>query len=721
MQTATAGWRGTAAIAVTALLAAGTGRAAYLENVPQTVRQPDGTVLHLLATGDEHLNWLHDSRGFVIVRDPADGLLVYAVADGARLAPSRFVVGRDDPAAAGLVPGLRPDPAAALAAAAAADRLRVRSLATAGTPTFTAINNVVVFVRFADEPEFTHDRPLASYDAKFNSTDAGAVSMRNYFSAASYGQLTIRTTLYPRSADGYVTSVRDTHPRSYYMPFDATTAPDGYAGDSARQSREMELLAAAVDAISSQVDAGLDVDTNGDGEVDNICFIVSGQPTAWSTLLWPHQWSMIGHDARINGKRVSAFNLQLESMVRVGVLCHEMTHTLGAPDLYHYSSDGLTPVGRWDLMASTSDPPQQLGAYMKYRYLGWIRELPVIAASGRYEVKPLTAAATQVCFKIPSPNAAREYFVVEYRRQSDLFEGGLPGTGLLVYRVNMGANGNASGPPDNVYVYRPGGVPEADGVIRDAAMGSHVGRTAVDGATDPFAFLTYGALGGLSISEVGEPGETIAFTVNLQPACELGGFSLTGPESPVRGGTQALGWSGSSGATSYELHFGSEPDPALLATTASPGAQVDLASGSTGYWRVIAGNSCGRLASGPAWQLAADPVVPVLARGETVGGLALDAGDSWLYFRIDVPAGARSLSVVAGGGSGDADVYVRRGAFPTAARSDCTSLRAGNQESCVIAEPAPGRWYVALRPFAAFSGVTLGAGYALPPRQRLRR
>ncbi len=711
---------GSAAAVVLLAAAARSGRAAYLENVPQTVRQPDGAVLHLLATGDEHLSWLHDSLGFVIVRDPADGRLVYAVADGRRLVPSRFVVGRDDPREAGLVSGLRPDPTAALAAAAAAERVRVRSLATAGTPTFTAINNVVIFVRFADEAEFTRDRPLSSYEAKFNADDAGAVSMRNYFRDSSYGQLMIRTTFYPTPADGFVASFRDGHPRSYYMPFDATTAPDGYTGESERQTREMGLLAAAVGAVAAQVDAGLDVDTNGDGDVDNICFIVSGQPTAWSTLLWPHQWSMTGHDARISGKRVSSFNLQLESMVRVGVLCHEMTHTLGAPDLYHYSSDGLTPVGRWDLMASTTDPPQQIGAYLKYRFLGWIKEIPAISVSGAYALRPLTAPE-QNCFKISSPNAAREFFVVEYRRQGELFEGGVPGTGLVVYRINMVISGNAAGPPDNVYIYRPGGAPDADGAIRNAAMSSAGGRTAIDGTTDPFAFLTFGSFGGLSISDVGAPGDTISFTVNLQPACELGGFGLIGPESPIHGGPVALEWRASSGATAYELHFGGEPEPPLLTSTAVPAAAVDVASGDTEFWRVIASNSCGRFVSGPAWRLDADPDVPRLVRGMPVSELALETDAAWLYFQTDVPAGARALTFVTDGGNGDADVYVRRGLFPTASRSDCASRGAGNRESCVIAEPAPGRWYVALRPYAAFSGVTLSGGFVLPPRRRLHR
>lgn len=186
-------------------------------------------------------------------------------------------------------------------------------------------------------------------------------------------------------------------------------------------------------------------------------------------------------------------------------------------------------------------------------------------------------------------------------------------------------------------------------------------------------------------------------------------------------GPVTLGWRASSGATAYELYFGSEPEPPLLTSTAVPTVAVDLASGDTDFWRVIASNSCGRFVSGPAWRLDADPDVPGLVRGMPVKGLALDTGAAWTYFRLDVPAGARSLAFVAVGGSGDADLYLRRGMLPTASRSDCASLRAGNQESCVIAEPAPGRWYVALRPYAAFSGVTLTAGFALPPRQYLHR
>jgi hypothetical protein len=71
--------RGLWLIALAVVLFAVAGEAAYLRNVPQTVAQPDGTVLHLFATGDEYYNWLHDADGYVVVRDSQTGYLVYAV------------------------------------------------------------------------------------------------------------------------------------------------------------------------------------------------------------------------------------------------------------------------------------------------------------------------------------------------------------------------------------------------------------------------------------------------------------------------------------------------------------------------------------------------------------------------------------------------------------------------------------------------------------------
>jgi len=693
--------------------------AAYLENVPQEVRQPDGTMLRLLATGDEFSSWLHDEAGYLVVRDPASGALVYAQRSGGRVAPSRLVVGRDDPAAAGLEAGLRPEPGEAVRRALARQRAAVSAAAAPGTLSFAAIENVVVFLRFADEPEFTEARPLAAYEALFNADGEGAQSMRSYFEAASYGQLAVRTSFFPAAGSPFVTSYRSEHPRAFYMPYDAVANPEGYDGESARQSREMDLLADAVAAIAPQVPASLAIDGNGDGDVDNVCFIVSGTPTAWSTLLWPHMWSLIGRSAAINGKQVSSFNLQLESMVQVGVLCHEMAHTLGAPDLYHYTSDGLTPVGRWDLMASTTTPPQQINAYFKYRYLGWIKELPAITTSGSYELAPLSAGPN--CYKVASPNAAREYFLLEYRSQAGAYDATVPGSGLVVYRINTGVQGNSGGPPDGVYVFRPGGAFAVNGSISDAALGSHTGRPAIDGATDPHAFLTWGDLGGLAVSEIGAPAETIAFTVTVQPPCALGTFAAVGPESPAAGGAIDLQWSASAGAASYDLHLGAGDDLPVVATTAATSATVDVASGTAVSWRVVATSSCGRLASGPAWRLDADPEVPLLARGAPLSGLGLDAAGDWRFFRVEVPSGARALTLTSADGAGDADLYLRRGAFPTPSRYACASLRAGNAERCAVAAPAPGTWYVGIRAYQPSAGVTLAADWTVPPRRRLAR
>jgi hypothetical protein len=78
--------------------------AAYLKNVPQRLVQPDGTVLHCFATGDEFHNWLHDSTGYTIIQDAQTGYYVYAVQLGNDIVASEHIAGIVNPAAVGLKP-----------------------------------------------------------------------------------------------------------------------------------------------------------------------------------------------------------------------------------------------------------------------------------------------------------------------------------------------------------------------------------------------------------------------------------------------------------------------------------------------------------------------------------------------------------------------------------------------------------------------------------------
>lgn len=82
------------------------------------------------------------------------------------------------------------------------------------------------------------------------------------------------------------------------------------------------------------------------------------------------------------------------------------------------------------------------------------------------------------------------------------------------------------------------------------------------------------------------------------------------------------------------------------------------------------------------------------------------------FWSIQVPAGQTSLVVTISGGSGDADLYVRAGSKPTTASYNCRPYLNGNNETCTITNPAAGTFYVMLRGYTAYSGVTLKAVYS---------
>ena len=491
-------------------------RAAPIDRFPLTVTQPDGTKLHLFASGDEFYNWLEDAQGYTVIRNPNTGYYVYANLVNGELVATNFVADKTDPAAVGLRPYLNISPKQKTKIRQTfLDQAKQGGSGGGGVQTTGTINNLVIFIRFSDEAEFT--TPLSEYAGMLNDATAGANSLRNYYQEVSYNTLTIDSTFYP-TPGATIVSYQDSHARAYYQPYDATYNPIGYQGGDngmERNDREDSLLAAAVNYVNGlgQFPDAATIDGNGDGNVDSLTFVISGDPTGWSSLLWPHM-SGGGVSATIDGKNITRYSFQLDAMLAyrgTGVLAHEMFHVLGAPDLYNYNSSGV-PAGSWDLMDTDSNPPEHMGCYMKYEYGKWISNIPELSAPGTYSVNPLTSS-TDNCYKIASPNSTTEFFVVEYRQKTGTFESSLPGSGLLVYRINTLTTGNAYGPPDEIYIYRPDGTPSQIGNVYMANFSSDEGRTAINDGTDPYSFLSDGSFGGLDLCNIGAPSTTIAFDI----------------------------------------------------------------------------------------------------------------------------------------------------------------------------------------------------------------
>ncbi|WMS87090.1 S8 family peptidase [Pleionea litopenaei] len=98
-----------------------------------------------------------------------------------------------------------------------------------------------------------------------------------------------------------------------------------------------------------------------------------------------------------------------------------------------------------------------------------------------------------------------------------------------------------------------------------------------------------------------------------------------------------------------------------------------------------------------------------LTNGEPVSNLGASTGNDIVY-TLEVPQGASNISFQISGGSGDADMYVKFGSAPTDSSYDCRPYRNGNNESCTGSQTG-GTYYVRLKAYSTFSGVTLVGSY----------
>ena len=542
-----------------ACLCISSAHAAYLRNIPMTLTQPDGTVLQCFASGDEFFNYLHDANGFTIMRHPKTGYFVYADKRDGKLVATEYIAGQHDPSSKGLQPYALISPEEWIARRKAWEEPEKPTKSRGYNPNHGTLNNIAIFIRFSDDPELTNS--YAAIDNMFNNMADGAVSMKSYFKEASYGAINIPTTFYPGHNDDVIISYQDTYPRSYFEPYDASSNPNGYTDDE-RAEREFSLLERAVNYINDNypIPSDLNIDYDDDGLVDNVCFIVKGGVGAWSSLLWPHKWALQDRYVYMNSKRVWTFNFQLadaSSYFNASVMCHEMNHSLGAPDLYHYyNGTNLSPVGGWDLMENNAMPPQHCGAYMKMKYGHWVDEIPEITQAGTYTLNPISSnSPTNIAYKIQSEDPD-QYYVLEYRDKTSFFESSLPGSGLLIYRIDTRFDGNAGYDPNNgvydeVYLFRPGGSASANGDLSIAHFSASVGRDEFSSTSSAYPFYTGGAIDyNFRIYNITAAGSTISFSYGTSSDCD----APTNLAVTVANSNVTLTWDAAANAQSYNIY-----------------------------------------------------------------------------------------------------------------------------------------------------------------------
>ena len=540
--------------------------AAPLRDAPVIVTQPDGTVLKCLASGDEFFNYLHDASGNIIIQHPVTGYYTYAqLDDGGKIVASQQIAvdfgyyynqdavifsptltkGRglklgdidfslnQDLLDHQDLPKEIPVPVPFGARSQESAPNTSPDIGIKGKTVAGSMENIIVLLCFADEdPQIAPDIKNRIEDL-FNGPN---LSLKHYMKAVSENVFELNSILV--GLDGNTLLMyQDSHPRCYYQPYNEVTNPLGYT-DNQYIEREQTLLSNAVKAIDgSSIFEGKDLDIDGNGQVDSITFIASGNVDGWADLLWPHKWILFTETVNLCGKQVMSYSFQLLDYLfppdgdsRLNVICHESLHTFGLPDLYRYNYDG-EPVGNWDIMASNIPQTQFPNSHLRLRYAGWGQELVKITKNDRYTLSPLgsTDGVTAYAIQSSSPN---QFILLEYRSEENpsgydtLYDSGIYyHKGLTITRINTNFIGNANqigATDDEVYIYRPKETTlnQGEGDIEEASLSADTGRISfgndsVEAGYADMIYLYDGKNSKYTISNLSEAGETISFDLRI--------------------------------------------------------------------------------------------------------------------------------------------------------------------------------------------------------------
>ncbi|NLG36040.1 MAG: M6 family metalloprotease domain-containing protein [Lentisphaerae bacterium] len=501
---------------------------------------PDGLVVvhgeepvQLQLRGDEFFSWTETVDGFAVLYDEVDSLWKYAQPMEGQPAfeiiptppippPPPPVVGLVNPLDYGLIPHAMPDDAllkearreqwqtmrgwppvelevpeqglGALGDSADGPPPPQPLIPAAGTKT---IRNIVLLACFSNHWNVaggtvgsSYGKTQNDYTNLFNqvgySADSAVGSVRDYYKEVSYTRLTVESVVFKW--------VRLPQNESYY-------GTDG-TGGTVKDLKWLEMIS---DAIAAADSAGLNFatgDSDGDGWVDCLTVIHSGHGQEITgnpaTCIWSKQGEMSSVITKGGVKMKRAHTepalrglTTSTSIIRIGVICHEMGHSFGLPDLYDYSNatDG---IGKWCLMAhgnwngSEGHRPAHLSAYAKCM-LGFVR--PTTLHTQSSASLPRVELHDSVIF-LRDGMSNGEYYLLENRSRygfdndtASIFPG------VLIYHVDSKSLNNDLGTWTHPLVK----IEEADG---DNSLGTIESPTPVQSEAGDVWTSTSGLSGG---------------------------------------------------------------------------------------------------------------------------------------------------------------------------------------------------------------------------------
>ncbi len=401
---------------------------------PVEIIQPDGTKITIILKGDEHVKWAESLDGYSIMLNNK-GIYEYAILDSENdMVPSGIQARNQSERSSSDIQFLRRTKKAITYSKSQVGLMksisRMDEKSSQKTfPTTGSRKLICILIGFADKA-FTKTK--TDIENLLNQvgyiTDGASGSVHDYYKENSFNQLDLSVT------------VAGPYTAAYNMAYYGANV----SGDDARPRA---LITEAVTLANPSVNYS-DFDNDNDGTVDGVYVIYAGygeEAGGGANAIWAHAWSIA--PLTLDGKIVSRYSCSPElrgnsgtGLTRIGVICHEFGHTMGAGDFYDtdYGTNGeYTGTGKWDIMAEGSwnsygTKPSHHNPYTKIYNYGWATAT-ILSSDTTITIND--AELNSNSFYIFNTTTTNEYFLIENRQQHK-FDASIPGHGMIIYHVD---------------------------------------------------------------------------------------------------------------------------------------------------------------------------------------------------------------------------------------------------------------------------------------------